>query len=340
MDPTEEEFTSLVGWLRTFALQSEASTAAQLSDGLAMAEALVQIEPAVFSPSWFAGILKSDNSNNFTLNVILNLLLHYYSNNLGDVCVSGDLPVPDIPAGCQELSCQMVARFLKLMLGVAVTCSNKLLFISKIQSLDETTQHALTSCVTSFIYTTEWAGRVSAESACTELKMATPPGDEIWAQKCHELDFQVALLKEERSNLMNENEELYGKVKTAQNVSRKDSFKSRQFEGDIDHVKDEFERLRLACEGTKNHVDNIETRLKTEDKNQGEVGKLAEETDLLKAELAKLKADLMAKENGSKWGGGEGPVLQRIEEQQEMIEEMRSMIEYQVSLQAGLGQEV
>ena len=57
---------------------------------------------------------------------------------------------------------------------------------------------------------------------------------------------------------MNENEELYGKVKTAQNVSRKDSFKSRQFEGDIAHVKDEFERLRLACEGTKNHVDDIE----------------------------------------------------------------------------------
>ena len=39
------------------------------------------------------------------------------------------------------------------MLGVAVTCSNKLLFISKIQSLDETTQHALTACVASFIYT-------------------------------------------------------------------------------------------------------------------------------------------------------------------------------------------
>jgi len=26
------------------------------------------------------------------------------------------------------------------------------------------------------------------------LQVATPPGDEIWAQKCHELDFQVYFL--------------------------------------------------------------------------------------------------------------------------------------------------
>ena len=34
-----------------------------------------------------------------------------------------------------------------------MTCSNKVLFISKIQSLDETTQHALTACIVSFIST-------------------------------------------------------------------------------------------------------------------------------------------------------------------------------------------
>ena len=34
-------------------------------------------------------------------------------------------------------------------------------------------------------------GRVSAQSLTNESKPATPPGDEIWAQKCHELDFQV-----------------------------------------------------------------------------------------------------------------------------------------------------
>ena len=68
--------------------------------------------------------------------------------------MTGDsLPVPSIPAPGAVLPVEEVASFLKLILGVAVTCSNKLLFISKIQSLDETTQHALTACIVSFIST-------------------------------------------------------------------------------------------------------------------------------------------------------------------------------------------
>ena len=55
----------------------QASSAADLSDGLAMSEVLVQIEPATFTPTWFAGILKSSNSGD-TLSVLLNMLLHYY----------------------------------------------------------------------------------------------------------------------------------------------------------------------------------------------------------------------------------------------------------------------
>ena len=90
-----------------------------------------------------------------------------------------------------------------------------------------------------YLFTKEWTGRISAQSLNSELKMATPPGDEIWAQKCHELDFQVlltllyqtgswqfsffqvALLKEERSNLLVENEDLCEKVRAAQTLSRK-----------------------------------------------------------------------------------------------------------------------
>ena len=56
---------------------SQATSAAELSDGLAMSEVLVQIEPATFTPTWFAGILKSPAPSE-TLNVLLNMLLHYY----------------------------------------------------------------------------------------------------------------------------------------------------------------------------------------------------------------------------------------------------------------------
>ena len=97
----------------------------------------------------------------------------------------------------------------------------------------------------------------------------------------------MALLKEERSNLIVENEDLYGKVKAAQTLSRKvmrgsriknlltilplqDSVKARQFETELAHIKDEFERLRLAYESTKEHIDNMETRLKPEGEVQSE----------------------------------------------------------------------
>ena len=157
----------------------------------------------------------------------------------------------------------------------------------------------------------EWTGRISAQSLNSELKMATPPGDEIWAQKCHELDFQVvalvlillvllfqlrlmklfqvALLKEERSNLMVENEDLCEKVRAAQTLSRKvrrshhdfgfisafkssyqDSVKARQFETELAHIKDEFERLRLAYESTKEHINAMEARLKPDAGDQTE----------------------------------------------------------------------
>lgn len=328
------EFSPLVEWLATFALESKASITSELSDGLAISEALVQIEPSFFTPSWFAGILHSKNSNNDNLQLILNLMLHYYRQNLGDVYTSGDLLLPEVAPGCEELSSEMIARFLKLMLGIAVTCSNKQTFISKIQSLEETTQHALTACVASFIFTKDWAGRVSAQSLNSELKAATPPGDEIWAQKCHELDFQVALLKEERSNLVSENEDLYGKVREALTLSRKDSVKAKQFETEVENLKDEFDRLRMAYEGTREYIENIEKRIKPEEKDQSELLRLSNETTALKAELVKLKTNL-AKRTSEKSGSiEEGEVLHRLQEQQEEISVLREMVEYQASLQA------
>ena len=67
-------------------------------------------------------------------------------------------------------------------------------------------------------------------------------------------------MKEERSNLVCENEDLYGKVKEALTLSRKDSVKAKQFESEVEDLKDEFDRLRMAYEGTREYIENIEVR--------------------------------------------------------------------------------
>ena len=195
-------------------LQATAPT--DLSDGLAMAEVLVQIEPATFTPTWFAGLLKSAKSNLETLDTLLNMLLHYYTHNLTEDCIAGNLPVPELSSSQSDLDIGLdnISSFLKLILGVAVTCSNKVLFINKIQSLDETTQHALTACIVSFISTKvrtdrpvvsdpslivppqDWSEK-TASTDPSEQVMETPglklspSGDEVWAQKVHELDYQA-----------------------------------------------------------------------------------------------------------------------------------------------------
>ena len=149
------------------------------------------------------------------------------------------------------------------MLGIAVTCNNKQIFISKMATLQDTTQHCLTQCVANMMkdFTGgETEGRDSSQSLNSELKAVTPPGDEIWLQKCHELDFQVVLLKEERSNLLTENEELYGKVREAQTLSRKDSVKAKQMETEVENLRDEFDRLRLMYESIREYMENMEVR--------------------------------------------------------------------------------
>ena len=57
---------------------------------------------------------------------------------------------------------------------------------------------------------------------------------------------------------MVENEELYGKVREAQTLSRKDSVKAKQLETEVDHLKDEFDRLRALYVSTRDHMDNME----------------------------------------------------------------------------------
>ena len=59
---------------------------------------------------------------------------------------------------------------------------------------------------------------------------------------------------------MTENEELFGKVKAAQTVSRKDSLKSRHLETELTHMKDEFERLKVEYDETRAAMAAIDVR--------------------------------------------------------------------------------
>ena len=49
-------------------------------------------------------------------------------------------------------------------------------------------------------------------------------------------------------------------MREALTLSRKDSVKANQFETEVENLKDEFDRLRMAYEGTREYIENIEVR--------------------------------------------------------------------------------
>ena len=144
---------------------------------------------------------------------------------------------------------------------------------------------------------------------------------------------------------MSENEELFGKVKQAQTLSRKDSLKSRHLESELSHMKDEFERIKLEYDETKAAIAAIDVRgvncflllthflqqkLKADTREESGVSTLSEDILSLKAGLARLQSSLASRETGQKWLSGE-TVSHRLESHQELINEVKQELHYQVT---------
>ena len=172
------------------------------------------------------------------------------------------------------------------------------------------------------------------------------------------LVLQVALLKEERSNLVVENEELYGKVREAETLSRKDSVKAKQAECELEvfnpviyililsvlylytvlpaqDLKDEFDRLRASHEQTRELLAGLERRVRGEVVGAGPGGQLARltaDTQQLRGELQQLAAQCRQRSAERSGGGraGDQEVVARLEEQQHIIWELKTMVEFQV----------
>ena len=47
-------------------------------------------------------------------------------------------------------------------------------------------------------------------------------------------------------------------MREAQTLSRKDSVKAKQMETEVDHLKDEFDRLRLLYESIREYMESME----------------------------------------------------------------------------------
>lgn len=133
---------SLIKWLDTFELRAAHSSAEDISNGEALAEALSQIAPEWFTDSWKAKI-KTDVGSNWRLKVsnlrkIIEAVTEYYVECLNQP-LAGYVR-PDAQKIGEHCDSHELKRLLQLVLGCAVNCNGKQYYITRIMGLEEAVQ--------------------------------------------------------------------------------------------------------------------------------------------------------------------------------------------------------
>uniref|UniRef100_A0AAY4DE78 Calponin-homology (CH) domain-containing protein n=1 Tax=Denticeps clupeoides TaxID=299321 RepID=A0AAY4DE78_9TELE len=258
---------SLVVWLQTFSTPAPCKTLDDLTTGVAMSQALHQIDPSWFSDSWLSRIkdIKGDNwrlkMNN--LKKILQMMVDYYSEML-DQQITG-FPLPDLVAVAERSDPEQLGRLLQLLLGCAVKCERKQ---GRFQQLVEVPGSGVNECLTLC-------------SCCFSR-----------VHSSHHDAGRVTILQEERNSLLAENDVLTDRA------SQLDSFndpstpsgkKHSQLQLQVEQLQEENFRLEAAKDDYRIHCEELEKQLIEIQHRNDELTSLAEESRALKDELDILR---------------------------------------------------
>ncbi|GAA6103097.1 protein Hook homolog 1 isoform X3 [Tachysurus ichikawai] len=294
---------SLIIWLQTFNTAAPCMTVADLTTGAAMAQALHQIDPSWFSDSWLTRI-KDDVGDNLRLKLnnlkkILQMIVDYYNEVLNQQ-ISG-FPMPDVVRVAELSDPVELGRLLQLLLGCAVNCDRKQEYIQIIMTLEESVQHVVMTAIQELMSKesmtqigTEPQGDVEQQlkKALEDLTELMAEKDEL-AQRCQELDIQVAILQEERNSLLAENDVLTDRTNQLDSFddpSTPSGKKHSQLQLQIEQLQEENFRLEAAKDDYRIHCEELEKQLVELQHRNDELTSLAEESRSLKDELDILRS--------------------------------------------------
>uniref|UniRef100_A0A8C3A0G9 Hook microtubule-tethering protein 1 n=1 Tax=Cyclopterus lumpus TaxID=8103 RepID=A0A8C3A0G9_CYCLU len=288
---------SLVIWLQTFNTAAPCRTVEELTTGTAISQALHQIDPAWFSDGWLRRI-KTDVDDNWRLKMnnlkkILQMVVDYYSEVLAQEM--SDFPLPDLAVVAEHSDPVELGRLLQLVLGCAVRCERKQEYIQIIMTLEESVQHVVMTAIQEVgpsLYQTDVKdvyGRLKkALEELTELLAEK----EALAQRCQELDIQVAVLQEERNSLLAENDVLTDRahqLDAFDDPSTPSGKKHSQLQQQVEALEEENFRLEAAKDDYRIHCEELEKQLIEVQHRNDELTSLAEESRALKDELDVLR---------------------------------------------------
>uniref|UniRef100_A0A8C8M678 Protein Hook homolog 3 n=1 Tax=Oncorhynchus tshawytscha TaxID=74940 RepID=A0A8C8M678_ONCTS len=270
--------------LQTFNTGSPCTAVAELTTGVAMSQALHQIDPAWFSKSWL-GRIKEDVGDNWRLKALSQQIQEF--------------PLPDLVKVAEHSDPVELGRLLQLILGCAVKCERKQEYIQVIMTLEESVQHVVMTAIQELASVKCVCVCVCVCVCLSQLKKALEDLADLMsekeelAQRCHELDVQVTVLQEERNSLLAENDVLTDRANQLDafdDPSTPSGRKHSQLQIQLETLQEENFRLEAAKDDYRIHCEELEKQLIEVQHRNDELTSLAEESRALKDELDILRS--------------------------------------------------
>ncbi|XP_042613159.1 protein Hook homolog 3-like [Cyprinus carpio] len=293
---------SLLTWIQTFAVDAPCSVVDELTSGVAMAQVLQKIDGMYFTDAWISRI-KPDVGDNWRLKIsnlkkILKGILDYNHEVLGQQI--NDFTLPDVCLIAEHSDSAELGRMLQLILGCAINCEQKQEYIQTIMMMEESVQHVVMTAIQELMSkeTPVSSGSDSyveldrqLKKTVEELNDALATKEEI-AQRCHELDMQVAALQEEKSSLLAENQVLMERLNQSDSIEDLNSPAGRrhlQLQAQLEQLQEETFRLEAAKDDYRIRCEELEKELMEVRGQNEELTSLAEEAQSLKDEMDVLR---------------------------------------------------
>ncbi|GLG93634.1 Uncharacterized protein GBIM_00989 [Gryllus bimaculatus] len=305
---------SLMKWLQTFDVDAPHSTVEEVSDGVAMAQALTQIAPEWFGDAWMSKI-KTDTGNNWRLKVsnlkkIVEGIVDYYHDSINQHFA--DFSKPDVIKIGEKCDAAELGRLLQLILGCAINCNHKQEYITRIMSMEESVQQVIMQSIQELENSSHGSVQSSIGTSLgidsdpepqvqklqLEIELATEARDQM-AQRCHELDMQVTLLQEEKGSVLMENKRLHERLKEFENLDDPSGtgHRYKELRKQVDVLKEELFKMETSQDDYRVKAESQEKELLELQTKVEELQRMADEAQHLKDEIDVLRetADMVGK---------------------------------------------
>ncbi|RVE48140.1 hypothetical protein evm_007200 [Chilo suppressalis] len=296
---------NLIKWLQTLNLTAKHGNPSELSDGVAIAEALTQIAPEYFTPSWNSKI-KTDVGNNWRLKVsnlkkILEGVVDYHQDILN--LSLQEFSRPDVVNIAETADQSDLGRLLQLVLSCAVNCIKKEGYITRIMEMELSCQRSIMQAIQELETLTLSVNRSSLHLEPAPVEQIDADMKEVLAQRCHELDTKVKVLQEEKMTLLSE----VARLSAAQDAAGGDdacelddtgasmgpahagTLRYSKMRAQLNALKDELDKVELQRDDHRARCDSLERELAILKLRNEELQMAASENVALKDEVDALR---------------------------------------------------